>query len=107
MTDERAALARPLDLDAYAYVSPKLEKRARPGGEFVNHSCLPNAGIRGQVVLVAMRAIASDEEITYDYAMSDGSSFDVFACNCGAASCRRRVTGDGRRLAKHQLVGPL
>ena len=40
---------------------------------FMNHSCEPNAGLSGQVVLVAMRDIRDGEEILYDYAMSDGS----------------------------------
>jgi hypothetical protein len=32
-----------------------------------NHSCDPNAGIKGDVSLVAMRDIKKDEEITFDY----------------------------------------
>jgi uncharacterized protein len=70
----------------------------RPGpADLVNHSCDPNAGLRGQVVLVAMRPIPKGEEITYDYAMSDGSSYDEFECCCGARGCRGRVTGDDWR----------
>ena len=62
--------------------------------DYVNHSCSPNAGIRGQIMLVAMRAIAVGEEITFDYAMSDSSSFDEFNCACGSPACRGRVAGD-------------
>ena len=62
--------------------------------DWVNHCCEPNAGLRGQVALVAMRDIEAGEEITYDYAMSDGSSYDCFECRCGAESCRGRVGGD-------------
>jgi hypothetical protein len=62
--------------------------------DWVNHSCDPNAGMRGQVTLVAMRPISLGEEVCYDYAMSDGSSYDEFDCACGAAHCRRRITGD-------------
>ena len=61
--------------------------------EMVNHSCEPNAGLSGQIVLVAMRAIAEGEEICFDYAMSDGSPYDEFDCSCGAAACRHHVTG--------------
>jgi len=32
-----------------------------------NHSCDPNAGIKRDVFLVAMRDIKKDEEITFDY----------------------------------------
>lgn len=62
--------------------------------DFINHSCSPNAGICGQIVLVAMRDIAAGEEITFDYAMADSSSFDEFECACGAVTCRGRVSGD-------------
>jgi hypothetical protein len=61
--------------------------------DYVNHSCSPNAGLCGQISLVAMRDIAAGEEITFDYAMSDSSSFDEFECGCGAATCRGRVSG--------------
>lgn len=61
--------------------------------DYVNHSCNPNAGLSGQIALVAMRDIEAGEEITYDYAMSDGSSYDEFACGCGAQHCRGAVTG--------------
>jgi hypothetical protein len=62
--------------------------------DWVNHCCEPNAGLRGQVTLVAMRDIEAGEEICYDYAMSDGSGYDAFDCLCGAAACRGRVGGD-------------
>jgi len=61
--------------------------------DYVNHSCDPNAGLRGQITLVAMRPIAPGEEITFDYAMADSSSFDEFECACGSPHCRGRVTG--------------
>jgi hypothetical protein len=64
------------------------------GADYINHSCAPNAGLSGQISLVALRHIAPGEEITYDYAMSDGSSYDEFPCGCGAAACRGQVTGD-------------
>lgn len=71
-------------------------------GDHVNHSCEPNAGLRGDRTVVAMRDIAPGEEITYDYATSDGSAYDEFACRCGAASCRGRVSGDDWRRPELQ-----
>ena len=59
-----------------------------------NHSCDPNVGFSGQVALVAMRDIQPGEELTFDYAMCDGSPYDEFECLCGSPHCRRRVTGD-------------
>jgi SET domain-containing protein len=35
----------------------------------VNHSCEPNLGMGGNVLLVAMREIAAGEELTIDYAL--------------------------------------
>ena len=62
--------------------------------DMVNHSCDPNCGILGSTVLVAMRPIAVGEELCYDYAMSDGSPYDEFACTCGTALCRGDITGE-------------
>jgi SET domain-containing protein len=62
-----------------------------------NHSCDPNAGISGQVGLVAMREIAPGEEVTFDYAMCDGSPYDEFTCACGSTLCRGRVSGEDWR----------
>lgn len=68
---------------------------AREGpADWINHSCSPNAGMRGQISLVAMRAIGAGEEICYDYAMTDGSDYDEFACTCGSPQCRGYVSGD-------------
>lgn len=60
---------------------------------YFNHSCSPNAGLSGQLVLIAMRGIAQDEEICFDYAMTDGSDYDEFQCECGAPNCRKIVRG--------------
>ncbi len=35
---------------------------------FSNHSCDPNIGVQGQIVFVALRRIASGEELTHDWA---------------------------------------
>ncbi|TAH51931.1 MAG: SET domain-containing protein [Chloroflexota bacterium] len=61
--------------------------------DYVNHSCEPNGGLSGQIELVALRDIAVGEEITFDYAMSDGSDYDEFECECGAPACRGTVRG--------------
>jgi SET domain-containing protein len=62
-----------------------------------NHSCRPNVGMSGQVGLVAMRDIQIGEEVTFDYAMCDGSNYDEFECACGVKECRGKVTGDDWR----------
>src|SRR5262245_51134589 len=79
-----------LQVDENHYLLSEVEGWA----DWVNHCCEPNAGLRGQVTLVAMRDIEAGEEICYDYAMSDGSPYDDFECRCEAAGCRGRVSGD-------------
>src|SRR5687767_9433031 len=71
-------------------------------GDYVNHSCNPNAGLSGQIVLVAMRDIQPGEEVCFDYAMSDTTPYDEFDCACGAVDCRVRVTGNDWRIPELQ-----
>jgi SET domain-containing protein len=59
---------------------------------FINHSCEPNVGFAGNIVLVAMRDVAPGEELTTDYALFDDAD-DPMTCNCGAAACRDMITG--------------
>jgi hypothetical protein len=85
--------SRSVQVEEDLYLVPE---RAEPG-DFFNHSCSPNAGISGQIALVALRDIAPGEEICYDYAMTDGSPYDEFECRCGEPICRHRITGDDWR----------
>jgi hypothetical protein len=74
---------------------------------FVNHSCDPNCGIRGEITFVAVRAIAAGEEVTCDYAMIDNEAYE-FTCKCGSASCRNVVTGfDWRRKDLQKKYGSM
>src|SRR5574341_1040812 len=53
--------------------------------DFVNHSCDPNAGFRGEIVLVAMREIVAEEQITIDYALcmtADIRTADILNMDC-------------------------
>jgi len=85
-----------LQVDENHYLLSEVEGWA----DWVNHCCEPNAGLRGQVTLVAMRDIEAGEEICYDYAMSDGSPYDGFECRCERVGCRGRVSGDDWMLAE-------
>ena len=62
--------------------------------DYVNHSCAPNCGIVGSVLLVTMRAVAAGEELCFDYAMTDSDDYDQFKCNCNTSACREVVSGD-------------
>ena len=64
---------------------------------FLNHSCSPNCGIRGEITFVALCEIDAGEELTIDYAFLDNDDY-CFDCSCGEPTCRLKVTGyDWRR----------
>jgi hypothetical protein len=67
-------------------------------GDFINHSCAPNAGLSDAISLVALRDIQPGEEICFDYATSDSNSHSEFICRCGHATCRGFVRHDDWRL---------
>ena len=59
---------------------------------FLNHSCNPNVGVRGEITFVAIRDVRTGEELTIDYAMIDDDNYTM-KCYCGARNCRKIVTG--------------
>jgi uncharacterized protein len=71
-----------------------------PGG--ANHSCDPNLWMLDARTMSARRDIATDEELTFDYALVTVSPDWRMECHCGAASCRGVVTGNDWRLAELQ-----
>jgi hypothetical protein len=68
------------------------------GGDFFNHSCNPNAGFRGALHLVAIRAIAAGEQVTFDYATCMTADFGNMPCACGAEECRGFISGDDWKI---------
>ena len=62
-------------------------------GDMINHSCEPNCGIAGTSSVRAIRDIEIDEELTFDYVMSDSSQYDQLKCACEKEGCREKVTG--------------
>lgn len=57
--------------------------------KYINHSCEPNAkseNDRGHIWILAKRAIAKGEEITYDYGY-DIDNYRDHPCRCGSAHC--------------------
>ncbi|MBI4928913.1 MAG: SET domain-containing protein-lysine N-methyltransferase [Anaerolineae bacterium] len=70
--------------------------------DMFNHSCDPNAGLSGQIALIAMRDIDQNEEVCFDYAMSDSSDYDEFDCHCGRANCRKKISGADWKLPELQ-----
>lgn len=64
--------------------------------DYVNHSCSPNAGIQGQICLVALRDMNANEEITFDYAtvLTQWIGIEEITCSCGSIECRKIIKED-------------
>ena len=83
------------------FIGPVRAEERDGGMIFSNHSCEPNIGVQGQIVFVAMRDVEAGEELTHDWATTDDDSYEM-ACNCGAATCRRVITGQDWRKPELQ-----
>lgn len=59
---------------------------------YVNHSCNPNCGIRGEITYVTIKSVKKGEELTIDYAMLDNEPYK-FKCSCSSKNCRKVITG--------------
>jgi SET domain-containing protein len=55
---------------------------------FINHSCEPNCGVKDLFDIVAMRDIKKDEELTWDYEMTESNPKWKMKCRCKTPSCR-------------------
>ncbi len=67
------------------YVLPELPWK------YLNHSCNPNAGIKNNRNIVALRPIKKGEEIVFDYAMNNIDNWTM-KCNCGSKKCRKIIS---------------
>jgi SET domain-containing protein len=74
------------------FIAPTRQEQREGSMLYTNHSCDPNIALQGQIVFVAMRDIAPDEELTHDWATTDDLDY-VLECKCGSVNCRGTVTG--------------
>lgn len=72
-------------------IGPNRYLDTQPPAVFVNHSCEPNAGIREETHLVALRELAKGQEICFDYSTTMEEQSFTMACLCGAPGCRGTV----------------
>lgn len=82
-----------LQISDTLYISPTKTSEVTDSMIFFNHSCEPNIGLGGNILVIAMRDIAPGEEITMDYAMFQTDPNFAMQCNCKALSHRPVVTG--------------
>ncbi len=83
-----------LQVDEFTYLAPKKSSEVKDIMVGINHSCLPNVGISGQIDTTAMRDIEPNEELTGDYAVAYQNEYFNFVCSCKTEGCRSRVTSD-------------
>jgi uncharacterized protein len=86
----RFGVKRISELDADLYIDGSVDGN---DSQHINHSCEPNADvfiIDGFMIVFALREIVPGEEITVDYLNSFEE--DRTVCQCGAASCRQRIS---------------
>ena len=81
-----------IQIDDDLFIAPVTEEERELSMLYSNHSCDPNLGMRGEITFVAMRDVSAGEELTHDWAMTDDDDCSM-ECNCGAANCRRILTG--------------
>lgn len=86
-----------LQIDDDFYLAPRTPDDVEDMSVFINHSCDPNVGFRGQVVYVAMRDISAGEELCHDYSMERSDNY-LLDCHCGSPLCRGKVTGQDWKI---------
>ncbi len=88
-------LIHPLSIAEGFYMGPTDPSRPPEPSDYFNHSCEPNAGVKGQIILVARTLIVPDEEICFDYETTENqSSIGMgFTCHCGHSSCKHEING--------------
>jgi len=59
--------------------------------KFANHSCKPNSGLKKDVKLVALKNIAKNEEIRFDYSTTMYEGYWTMKCKCGSKNCRGKI----------------
>ena len=58
---------------------------------FINHSCNPNAGLKGRRIVVAMKNIKKNKEVTIDYSITEEDPNWKMKCICSEKNCRKVI----------------
>jgi SET domain-containing protein len=67
-----------------------LYPRPNSFGRYLNHSCNPNCGIKGNEI-VSIEKIVPGEEITIDYSTTTIDKTWGHECFCGAINCKKFI----------------
>ena len=68
----------------------------------MNHCCEPNCGLDGNIVFIAIRDILKDEELTYDYCMTETNPDYKMNLFCDKSSCRKVFSGNDWKIPEIQ-----
>ena len=95
-----------IQIDDDLFIAPFSAEEREGGMLYLNHSCDASAGLRGDITFIAMRDIATGEEVTHDWCMTDDDDYEL-PCYCGSAKCRGMLTGKdwGRKELQQQYRG--
>ncbi|GEM_PF-839198 len=79
----------------FIQIGRKIYLHVAGNGDYLNHSCSPNAGlvIKGKSVhLQAIKNIKCGEEVTFDYSTTMNEDEYELKCNCGSSNCRKVIS---------------
>jgi hypothetical protein len=99
---------KPIEIsEEFSICPPDEHEMEKMPQHYVNHSCDPNAGFKGQIFMVAMKPISAGEEIVYDYAMIIHSNprseaYFTMNCHCGSKACRGVIDEEGWQIPELQ-----
>ena len=68
---------------------------------YMNHSCEPNAGVKNDRHLVAIKDIKKGDEINIDYSTLFLDGWEM-ACKCGSKNCRKMISTFDKLSPKDQ-----
>lgn len=91
MSGKHVFRSRPQSEPNYIGIAPNVWIDPDPPFDTVNHSCNPNAAFGRGFDLVALREIAADEEVTFDYSTTEADPEWQLSCVCGADVCRKTL----------------
>jgi SET domain-containing protein len=68
----------------------------------MNHCCEPNCGLDGNIIFIAIKDIQKDEELTYDYCMTETNPDYQMNLFCDKSTCRKVFTGNDWKIPEIQ-----
>ncbi len=74
-----------IGIDINKWIDPKLPFVA------INHSCNPNVGIQGRKSFRVIKDVKKDEELVFDYSISEVDLQWEMKCNCNNSNCRKEI----------------